>query len=180
MNIRQLRIASLLLAVTITTWGSIDFCWYIAAMLCSLEILNRQSVYLQHRYKLYNFISWAYSLVLLERLRTTHFSATTEWMINCAEHLFFGIIICIKVYIYTAVFTKHTKHTRWNRALISFLLFNIIGLFNEVFQNSLGNRSLFVFIPDSIKDIQMNFTGAVVFMLAVLCRICFKYWYPEY
>jgi len=171
MNIRQVRIASMFLATIITIWGSIEFCWYVAAMQSSLEILNRQAIYLQHRYKLYNFIFWAYSLVLLERLRTTHFSAPTEWMINCAEHLFFGIIVCVKVYIYTAVFTKHSKHTRWKRALIAFSIFNLIGLFNEIFQNQLGNRSLFVFIPDSIKDIQMNLMGAVVFMLAVLCRI---------
>ena len=171
MNIQQVRIADILLVLIILTWGSSNFLWYIGAMQVSLEILNKRPLYLQHSYKVYNFIFWIYSLVLLERLRSTYFSETTEWIINCAEHLFFGIIICIKVYIYTAVFTNHTKRTRWHRALISFLLFNIIGLFNEVFQNSLGNRSLFVFIPDSIKDMEMNLLGAAVFMMAVLCRI---------
>jgi hypothetical protein len=171
MTINHIRFLNIVFVVFFITTAMHSFLWYIAVMHLSLEILNSRHLYLQHQYKLYNFIFWAYSLVLLERLRTSHLSETTEWVINCAEHLFFGIIICIKVYIYTTVFSKASKATRWKRAMIAFALFNIIGLFNEVFQNSLGNRSLFVFIPDSIKDIKMNLLGAAVFMMAVLCRI---------
>jgi hypothetical protein len=171
MNIHQARLLNIIFAAIMVTNGMATFCWYIVAMHLSLEILNSSKRYLQEQYKVYNFIFCCYSLVLLERLCSNHLAASTEWMINCSEHLLFGIVICIKVYIYTAVFTRANHATRWNRAIIAFVLFNIIALVNEVFQNSLCNRCLFVFIPDSIKDIEMNLLGAAVFMMAVLCRI---------
>lgn len=139
------------------------YLWYIAAMHFSLETLNRKQLYLQHSYKFYNCIFWVYELVLLERLRSRFFSEQTEWLLNCAEHLFFGIIICIKIYIYTAVFSKESAWQRWRRGLAAFLVFNMIGVLNEIFQNDLAGRKLVVFIPDSIKDMQMNLIGAVIF-----------------
>ncbi|MBL0355818.1 MAG: hypothetical protein IPP72_02545 [Chitinophagaceae bacterium] len=176
MNIQQVRIANSLLVAIIVGYGSPDYCWYIAVMQLSLEILNQRTLYLQQRFQLYNFILWVYSLVLPERLRTDYFSETTEWLINSAEHLFFGIVICLKVYIYTAVFSSNKKRTRWNRALLALLLFNLIGISNEIFQNHLCSRSLLVFIPDSIKDMEVNLLGAAVFMVAVCCRV----WWLKY
>jgi hypothetical protein len=93
MNIRLIRFLNLVFVAIMLFKGVWNFLWYIGAMHLSLEILNRQQLYLQHQYKLYNSIFWSYSLVLLERLRTNHFNETAEWLFNCAEHLFFGIII---------------------------------------------------------------------------------------
>lgn len=171
MDISRVRVAnSFIIAVFILANHTV-YLWYVAAMHISLEILNRQPLYWQHSYKLYNFIFWIYELVLLERLRTYFFPVPTEWILNVAEHLFFGIIICLKIYIYTALFGKKINLSRKKRALIAFGVFNCIGLFNEVFQNDIAGRSLFVFIPDSIKDIQVNLLGAFVFAVAVWCRI---------
>ncbi|MEO8769488.1 MAG: hypothetical protein ABI402_05370 [Ferruginibacter sp.] len=171
MNIKAVRFLNIIFITIMIIAGKYNFLWYIFAMHASLEILNRRKLYFQHVYKFYNFISWAYGLVLLERLRVSHFSESTEWLINCAEHLLFGIIICINVYIYTTVFTKTNTLTRWHRGFIAFTIFNFIGLFNEIFQNSMNNRNLFVLIPDSIKDIEMNLLGATVFLIAVFCKI---------
>jgi hypothetical protein len=171
MNIRLIRFLNLVFVAIMLSKGIWNFLWYIGAMHLSLEILNRQQLYLQHRYQLYNSIFWSYSLVLLERLRTTHFNETAERLFNCAEHLFFGIIICLKVYIYTALFTKQHHSVRLKRGLLAFILFNLSGLLNEVIQNQWGRRNLFVFTADSAKDMWMNLMGAGVFILAVMWRV---------
>ncbi len=173
MNIVQARIATVLYALLIIAFGKYNLLWYVGIMQLSLEILNTRKLYLQHPYKIYNLIFWSYDLVLLERLRKSHFSPPTEWLLNCAEHVVFGVIICLKIYIYAAVFTKANTLARWKRTALAFVLFNIIGLINEIFQNLLAHRNLFVLIEDSIKDLWMNFLGASVFVLAALCRI---YW----
>jgi VanZ family protein len=171
MNIRRIRFLNVVFIAIMLSKGMWNFLWYIGAMHLSLEILNRQALYLQHKYKLYNTVFWGYSLVLLERLRTNHFDKTTEWVFNSAGHLFFGIIICIKLYIYTALFAKHYYAMRLQRGLAAFVIFNLIGLANEVFQNYLCSRSLPVFIPDSCKDLKMNMAGAIVFMMVVFYRL---------
>jgi len=69
------------------------------------------------------------------------------------------------------VFTKEHPLSRWNRALIAVIVFNIIGLLNELFQNRLANRSLFTFVRDSIKDLKMNLLGAAFFLAGLLWRM---------
>ncbi len=171
MKIIHVRLANILLVAIILYSGKADYCWYVAAMHGSLEILNRQRLYLLQSPKVYNSIFWLYELVLLFRLRTFHFSADAEWLFNCAEHLCFGIIVCTKMYIYTAVFGSSFHLLRLKRGLIAVVLFNCIGVINEVFQNSLAHRMLFVFIEDSLKDMKMNLLGAGVFMVAVIWKI---------
>ena len=171
MNLNLVRISNTILALVILTSGHLNYLWYIGAMHLSLEILNHNSTYFTHPYRLYNFIFWAYELVLLERLRKIFFTDSVEWILNCAEHFSFAIIICLKVYIYTAVFTGRYLLNRWWRGVIALTIFNIIGIFNEVFQNTLAHRATFVFNPDSIKDLKMNLLGTGVFMSTVLFRI---------
>jgi hypothetical protein len=173
MTMQLVRIANIILVAVIIPSGHLYCLWYIGAMHLSLEILNRQNIYLQHRYKIYNTIFWAYQLVLIERLFEYRLSEIFDWSINCAEHLGFGIIICLKIYIYTAVFGKQKMLPRWKRGLIAFSVFNIIGIFNEIFQNSLTNRHLFIFIDDSTKDIKMNLLGGLIFLVGVAIRIFF-------
>ncbi len=137
----------------------------------SLEVLNSQSLYLQHPHKIYNAVFWLYELVLIERLFQHHVSETFEWLLNCSEHLGFGIIICLKIYIYTAVFSKQNSLSRWKRGVLAFTFFNIIGVLNEIFQNGLAGRSLFIFIDDSVKDIKMNLLGGLAFLVGVSIRV---------
>lgn len=171
MTITHARITNLIIIIILSASGHIVYGWYLAAMHFSLEVLNRQQLYLGHAYRFYNSIFVLYEMVLLARMRTFFFAENMEWLINCAEHLCFGIIICIKIYIYTAIFGNKQHLSRRKRGIIAFALFNLVGVFNEVFQNNLASRSLLVFIPDSIKDMQVNLVGAFVFALAVWCRI---------
>lgn len=170
MTIQLVRAANLVLLFIIIASAHCYCLWYVAFMHLSLEVLNRQPVYLRHSFKIYNSIFWAYELVLVERLFQHNVSGTFEWMLNCAEHLGFAVIICLKIYIYTAVFFKPGFLLRQQRALIAVLLFNLIGVFNEVLQNQLCNRPLLVFTADCCKDIQVNLLGSLLFFLLVFIR----------
>lgn len=172
MKITHVRAANCLLAFVFIISGHLVYGWYLAAMHVSLEVLNRQRLYLQHSPGLYNSIFVLYELVLAERLRHFFFSETAEWLINFTEHLLFGIIICTKVYIYTSIFGNRKNLSRWKRGIIAFVIFNLAGVFNEIFQNNLARRKLYVFIPDSVKDIQVNLAGALIFAVAVYYRMC--------
>lgn len=162
---------NVLLMTALVTGGGAVYCWYVSIMHLSLEILNSCTTFLRQRYKVYNFIFCIYGLVLLERLRTLYFSAGAEWLINSTEHLLFGIIICVKVYVYTAILDKAKQATRFNRAAVAFIVFNSIGVLNEVFQNYLSGLSPLRLAANSIRDIQMNLLGAAVFMMAVWSKM---------
>ncbi len=41
----------------------------------------------------------------------------------------------------------------------------MVGVLNELFQNLIATRPLFILIPDSKKDLLMNIFGTVVFIL---------------
>ena len=73
-------------------------------------------------------------------------------------------------YLLLAIFWLKKDSLRLFRGTMVFVLFNIIGLINEWNQNNMANRSVFVFIEDSIKDIKMNLIGSSIFFLTVLCR----------
>lgn len=171
MTITHARVINCILAIILVISSHLIYGWYLAAMHLSLEVLNRQNKYLQQSYKIYNGIFVLYEGVLPARIRSFHFNDNAAWFINCTEHLLFGIIICFKIYIYTTLFGQRSFLSRQKRALIAFTFFNLVGVFNEVFQNELAQRELFVFIPDSIKDMQVNLYGAVIFGVVVLGRI---------
>jgi hypothetical protein len=171
MTIIHARVLNGLLATILALSGYLVYGWYLAAMHLSLELLNRQHKYLQHAYKRYNSFFVLYTGVLLARLRSFHFNDLTEWLINCTEHFLFAIIICIKLYIYAALFGQHNYLSRQKRALFAFIVFNLVGVLNEVFQNKLAHRELFIFIPDSIRDLQVNLVGAFVFEMVVFGKV---------
>lgn len=137
---------------------------YLGAMWLSVEFLNRQKNYLiAHRYRLFNFIFGFYTLlVIINRTRTAQFSPLTEGVVNIAEHLFFGIVICLKISIYCQLFFKIQTLVF---PIIVVLLFNILGIFNEVFQNWLCTRPLWFFIADAQKDILVNLCGSILFLI---------------
>jgi hypothetical protein len=169
MNINIIRILNVIYAVVIAYFGRWDLLWYVGAMHLSLELLNSRPAYFLQPARLYNLIFWSYELVLTERLRGPgqKFSDTIEWLWNCGEHLAFALVICLKVYVYLAVFTGSGKGNILKRALLVALVFNCIGVINEVFQNAITHRSLWFFIADSRKDMVMNALGSMVFLLSV-------------
>lgn len=171
MRIQTIRLLNVIFTAIILFIGKYVLLYYVVVMHVSLEFLNTRQLYLMHSYKLYNFIFWAYEGVLIERFRKFRLSDNTEWWLNNAEHIAFAIIICLKVYIYLSILILKEDKNRFKRVLITVVLFNIIGLLNEYFQNAISNRVLFVLIDDSIKDIKMNLIGTTIFLLTALCRI---------
>jgi hypothetical protein len=171
MRLIHARIINILLSAVFIISGHYVYCLYLGVMHLSLEVLNRQQLYKTQQYKLYNTLFVLYELVLPLRLRTIFFGEHIEWIINFAEHLLFAIVICIKVYIYTALSITPIKLSRLQRGIIAIIIFNIVGIANEVFQNNIANRYLFEFIPDSIKDIEVNIAGAFTFGIAVYYRV---------
>lgn len=162
MRIKHIRIiACLLLAfiVYLKTWTLLPY-WL--AMTVSLEVLNRNKAYLrQTNYTLYNWFFVGYLiLVVADRTRRFHLNETFEWCFNSLMHILFGLIVCFKMSQYWTVFGGQSKH----RLLYIALAFNILGVFNEVLQNWMSHRALFVFIPDSLKDMGMNIVGTLVFL----------------
>ncbi len=173
MNIKVIRLLNCLLTIVLIYFKKTVLLYYVASMHGSLELLNSQQQYLQNAYKIYNSVFWSYELVLTERLRKFKFSQHTEWLLNNAEHIAFAMVICFKIYIYLALFVWKKEVVSWKQLLLVAVIFNLIGLLNEYFQNASSQRPIFLLIDDGIKDIQMNFMGTAIFMLIVLCRIWF-------
>jgi hypothetical protein len=170
MNIKTLRILNILLTLVFIASGHYHLILYIAINQVLLEVLNAQPLYKTHSYKLYNLIFWTYELVLVERLRHFKMNDLTEWWLNNLEHIFFAIVISFMVYLFLAIFWLKKDSQRLLRAVMVAIIFNAIGLINEWNQNYIGRRPMFVFIPDSIKDLKMNLIGTSIFFLTVLCR----------
>ena len=162
MTLRIIRIIETLLLGIIIYLKNWTLLPYWSAMLVSLEILNHNKRYLQQiHYKLYNLFFIGYTmLVVWDRTRTYHVGAVIEWSFNSLMHILFGVIVCFKISQYLVVFDKHIKH----RTLFIALFFNVLGVFNEYLQNFMSQRALFVFTPDSQKDMLMNVVGTLVFI----------------
>jgi VanZ family protein len=84
--------------------------------------------------------------------------------INIVEHIFFALIVCLLI-SQLLLFFKKINVNKIQEALLIFTIFNAIGVFNEFFQNIISNRALFIFTPDSIKDIGINLIGSLIFVV---------------
>lgn len=170
MKLTATRIFNLILAVIFIAAGQPGLVTYIAAMHVSLEVLNRQQAYVQSHYSRFNFVFLAYELVLLERFRSFHLPASAEWLMNCAEHASFAIVICSNIYVYLVLFAWRKRADKWKAVLVALVFFTMIGFVNEVYQNRVNGRPLFLLIADSAKDIYMNFIGAGIFFLTAFIK----------
>lgn len=107
------------------------------------------------------FITWV-------RTRPYKFSAETAFWINNAEHMIFALVVCLVVSLYlTVVFSVRASFGRM--LLYTVIAFNLIGVFNEYFQNMINHRALAILTPDSKKDLLMNVAGTFIF--AVLASL---------
>jgi hypothetical protein len=162
MQLRHIRIIELGLLAYIVYLKAWTLMPYWSAMSVSLEILNRQKSYLyQPNYRLYNWFFVGYLvLVVADRTRTVHLNDTFEWCFNSLMHILFGLIVCFKISQYLIVFDWKIKR----RLFYIALGFNILGVLNEIMQNSMNYRGLLGFVPDSFKDMVMNIVGTLVFL----------------
>ena len=57
------------------------------------------------------------------------------------------------------------------RGIIAFVVFTVIGLLNEIYQNTINGRALFESIAESAKDIKINLLGGFVFLITIAIRV---------
>jgi hypothetical protein len=166
MNIKTIRVLELIILSIILITKSYFLLAYNGVMYLFIEILNSKIVYLnQKNYKIINTLFVVYQLfITTNRVRTIKFSENTEGPINIVEHIFFALIVCLLISQLLLFFKKMTFKKR-QEALLVFTIFNAVGVFNEFFQNIISSRSLFIFTPDSIKDIGINFIGSLLFVV---------------
>ncbi len=173
MSCKQSRLVNIFMILLLLMTGHRQLAWYPLFMQASLEVLNRQATYCRHQCKLYNMLFTGCSFLLLRRVTGWNETIISEYTLNTCEHLFFAVVICIKIYVYIKTISGIPGSARWQPGLIAFFTFTGIGVINEIFQNQLCQRSLFLLIPDSVKDIMVNTIGASIFMAAVLSKIMF-------
>jgi hypothetical protein len=72
-------------------------------------------------------------------------------------------MVCLKVKQYLRIFNVKSSYN----LVYIVLIFNVVGVLNEVMQNALCHRALFIFITDSQKDVCMNMLGSLGFVAMV-------------
>lgn len=162
------RLLFLFLTALIIIFQKYFLLFYIAVFYASFEFLNQNRKYnaLKRRH-IYNWLFIAFlAFVVLVRIEVFYSSKTTEYHLNTLEHLFFAIIICLIINIYFVIFAVFQKNTII-KLLSVFLIFNLIGLINEYFQNYFQPGNYFYLLKgNNIKDITINLLGSTIFSLA--------------
>lgn len=164
MTINHLRliVAALLIVIGIT--NSYQLLYYASVFVGSIEFLNQRKAF--KNLPNFKFLNGIFALflifIILNRSRHIRFSVYTEGVVNILEHGFFALIICLKLLLYFHLFSKYSIRLK---ALLVALIFNSIGIINEIFQNWLNRRALFSFIEDARKDLIINFLGTILFLI---------------
>jgi hypothetical protein len=156
------------LLVTIIFTGQYNYLYYAGVMIGSIVFLNRQKAFNElPNYGLINAIFFGYlTFIVINRTRSTRFSDFTEGGLNIAEHGFFALVICLKLFVYLHLYTSFSFP---KKAIFAALLFNTIGVLNEIFQSWLNRNPILVFIPDARKDLIANLFGSFLFLFLFNC-----------
>ena len=165
MKIKTFFLAAVIILAVIILSGKTALYYYWAALVITVSYLNSRTAFLQERYKVFNALFILYFLFIVwERTRTYQFSANVELQINNAEHILYGMVVCLMANL-VLKFPPFALHSFYVRLLLTILIFNSIGLATEWFQNVLYGRPVFTLIPDSLKDLRMNVWGTAIFVL---------------
>jgi hypothetical protein len=178
MPINIVRLFQIIFFVCIVVSKKYYLLYYCGVMYISLEFLNSREKYRnQPQYRFYNILFIGFQVLFcLDRLRTSTFKLPNwaEWQMNSLEHLLFAFIISFKITQYINL-SFLGKFSLIKRLIMTFLLFNMIGFWGEVFQNSLTENTTvvlwtgsFQFLSDNTKDMQMNFVGSILFVLYMI------------
>jgi hypothetical protein len=153
----------LLLLATLILTGRYNYLYYTGVMIGSIVFLNRQKNFNQlPNFGWVNAFFFGYlTFIVINRTRSVKFSDFTEGGINIAEHGFFALVVCLKLFVYLHLFTAYSLQ---KKAIFAALLFNTIGVLNEMFQNWLNHRPLLIFIEDARKDMIVNLLGSFLFL----------------
>ena len=168
MRINLFRLLFIILFIWIIFWKLHLLIVYSIVILLSVEFLNSKEKYKQLNYTLYNSIFFGLLLfTTLIRSRNFMISLNVKWLINGMEHFLFSIVICLKICIYFFVCSKR-NFTPLQLAFIAVLIFNIIGLGNEFYQNLFStNKTFFQLDFGSKIDLLVNFCSSLLFLVTI-------------
>ena len=163
MTINPLRLIVVALLIVIGVTNSYQLLYYTAVFVGSIEFLNRREAFKKlSNFTFLNLIFIAFlTFIILNRSRHIRFDTYTEGPLNILEHGFFALIICLKLLVYFHLFSNYSIRLK---AFLVALVFNLIGLVNEIFQNWLNHRAFFTFIEDARKDLLINLLGSILFL----------------
>lgn len=165
-KINRFRFLVLVLSLLALIYSGKAMLIYLGFMWLSVEVLNSLAVYtINMQIIFYNYIFALFTtFITINRIRRFKFGIPVEQCLNIVEHLFFSMVVCIKIGLYLQLWYRKINY---NSLIITILLFNLLGLVNELFQNWLGKRALLQLTQDSIKDLVINAIGATLFGLAM-------------
>lgn len=165
MNLKAFLLFTLLLIAWILVSKVYMLLYYSGVFAVLVSYLNTRAGYKKQPYKWINLLFFIYMLLIVwERTRHYKFSPLAELAINDAEHIFFAVIISTLIAL-LLLLTIAANYSHRRITAITIITFNVVGVVNECFQNILAHRPVFVFIPDSKKDLLMNILGSAVFLL---------------
>ena len=164
MTINHLRLIVVALLIVIGITSSYQLLYYLAVFVGSIEFLNQREAFRNlPNFKFLNVIFIAFlTFIILNRSRHIRFGVYTEGVVNILEHGFFALIICLKLLLYFHLFSNYSIRLK---AILVAVIFNLIGIVNEIFQSWLNHRALFSFIEDARKDLIINFLGTILFFI---------------
>lgn len=148
----------------IITSGYTPLLWYWTALLITVTILNFLHGYKKYAAMANTFFFCYIAFITWERTRPYKFLHSAEYMLNNAEHILFALIVCLLAALFIQVLLLPAA-SFIKTLLLSVIVFNVIGIANEYFQNIIIHRSFAILTDDSQKDLLMNILGTALFIV---------------
>jgi hypothetical protein len=142
---------------------------YAVFMWAAMEIFNSNKVYKNLRYyKLYNALFIGLLLfTTIDRSRKSVIPAAWEYTLDVSVHFFFASITILLICIMAIVFLKEKPIKSSQLIIVAVVLFNIIGLINEFYQNIFKPKHVDIWLIDneSKLDITVNLISSIICIL---------------
>ncbi|PDS21831.1 hypothetical protein [Flavobacterium branchiophilum] len=160
-----IRLMYLTLAIAINYQAIYILNVYLFVFIVSLEYLNHQNIYIHDQSSQYAnifFVSY-FVFIFLVRSHAINDQWFSRFWQNICEHLLFSIFVCMQLHYVLQIFNILSNKTVLKSILI-FLIFNILGIINELFQNKFQHLPISTCSADSQKDVLINMIGAFLFL----------------
>jgi hypothetical protein len=164
MKIKWFRLLTLLLLAWIIFRHKYVLIGYWLVLVAVVEFLNSSSSISNKQRINQRFF---YYLLFITIVRTSHY-VLPQWMvyiINAIEHLLFALAVSYMVYLVLGLSVKMKQLNTKTTFFLIALLFNGIGILNEVYQCLAKAKPAFYFLTDkgSLIDLAVNVVGSVLF-----------------
>ena len=159
----------LIILLIISIFFIAHFVWpYIAGWLVILEFLNRRKEYTsQKNFKTYNLIFTAYVVFIFNRFVFKAVPVMVREGINRMEHVLFAFVLCLMILQFLQ-FPFARKYDFYIKLLLASLIFQMIGIVNELYQFAFATGHAVLFSQDTIHDLISNVVGNILFVFLII------------